>query len=465
MVRFLPSSSITVDNAAAESTSNPPEASFQSEARAPPASTTSTIRAISRSDVHRITSGQVILDVQSAVKELVENALDAGSTSIEVRFRNFGLDGIDVVDNGTGIRSEDWASIALPHHTSKIETFDDLASVVTFGFRGEALSALCAHADVTVLTATQDDAPLGTLLEFGKGGQLVDSSKKLARQRGTTVSVEGLFRSLPVRRRELEKNCKREYGKAQALLQSYAIISRGVRWSSFNVSGASSQNGGLSNAAASIPSTAALRKTTVLAMSSSSGADYLTRNFASLFGAKTPASLQPSNLILTLESPRSRAAKRPAAIRTGRHTDSHEGAKRARLNRPDNEDKDEGASSDAASDSEAEQGSDGSSEIQAVQTVLVRGIISRPSRGCGRTTSDRQFLYVNGRPWENVKITRAFNEVYRQFNTNQVPMVVADFLLEAGRYDVNVSPDKRTIFLHGEQQLIEALKVSPAAFL
>lgn len=145
-------------------------------------STPQGIKSISKSDIHRITSGQVVLDLQSAVKEVVENALDAGSTSIEIRFKNFGLDGFEVVDNGTGIKAEDYASVALKHHTSKLEDFHDLTQVTTFGFRGEALSSLCAHANVTILTATKEEAPMGTLLQFGQDGRLADSSKKMARQ-------------------------------------------------------------------------------------------------------------------------------------------------------------------------------------------------------------------------------------------------------------------------------------------
>jgi DNA mismatch repair protein PMS2 len=89
---------------------------------------------------------QVILDLQTAVKELIENSLDAESTQIEVRLRNYGQTLIEVVDNGVGIREENYESVAVKHATSKLRDFDQLNNVAScsFGFRGEALSSLCA---------------------------------------------------------------------------------------------------------------------------------------------------------------------------------------------------------------------------------------------------------------------------------------------------------------------------------
>ncbi|KAG9711424.1 hypothetical protein KCU75_g25080, partial [Aureobasidium melanogenum] len=117
------------------------------------------IQAIEQTSVHQIQSGQVIVDLNSVVKELVENSLDAGSTSIEVRFRNHGLDAIEVIDNGTGIAPEDFESVALKHHTSKLCNYDDLENLDTFGFRGEALASLCALSQLYIITARETDLP------------------------------------------------------------------------------------------------------------------------------------------------------------------------------------------------------------------------------------------------------------------------------------------------------------------
>ena len=136
------------------------------EARTDPQEGGSVIRAIPTSDVHRITSGQVVLDLQTAVKELIENALDASASNIAINFRDYGADSFEIVDNGSGIDPSNYASVALKHYTSKLASFSDLAHVRTFGFRGEALSSLCALASVTIHTATSQQAPMGTVLRL-----------------------------------------------------------------------------------------------------------------------------------------------------------------------------------------------------------------------------------------------------------------------------------------------------------
>lgn len=122
---------------------------------------------------------------------------------------------------------------ALKHYTSKLTTYDDLENVQTFGFRGEALSSLCALSILTILTATKEESPKGSKLEFEISGKLKNTSV-VAAQKGTTVISENLFRTLPVRRKELERNIKREYTKVLGLLQAYASIKTGVKFSVYN---------------------------------------------------------------------------------------------------------------------------------------------------------------------------------------------------------------------------------------
>ena len=105
---------------------------------------TSSIKAIDKRSVHQICSGQVILSLATAVKELVENSIDAGATNVEIKLREFGIDFIEVHDNGSGIEEKDFEAIAKKHCTSKLADFSDLTMIETFGFRGEALSSLCA---------------------------------------------------------------------------------------------------------------------------------------------------------------------------------------------------------------------------------------------------------------------------------------------------------------------------------
>ncbi|XP_042034704.1 DNA mismatch repair protein PMS1-like isoform X2 [Salvia splendens] len=193
------------------------------------------IRPIKKCVVHRICAGQVILDLSSAVKELVENSLDAGATSVEIALKEYGLDSIQVIDNGAGITSQNFKSLALKHHTSKLLDFPDLQSLTTFGFRGEALSSLCTLGELTVETRTIDDV-VATHLTFDHMGVLI-AERKSARQVGTTVTVKKLFSNLPVRSKEFHRNIRKEYGKLISLLNAYAVIAKGVRIVCTNTTG------------------------------------------------------------------------------------------------------------------------------------------------------------------------------------------------------------------------------------
>lgn len=187
-----------------------------------------TIKPISLSSVHQLTSGQVITTLSSALKELVENSLDAGSTSIEVKFKNSGLEYFEVIDNGHGISRSNIDSVGLKHHTSKLEEFEDLTKVKTLGFRGEAVASLCALANVEIISCTDSDAPMATKVELNIDGTV--KNKSVAhRKKGTSVKVTQLFEKLPVRRKDLEKNVRREFVKAVGMIQAYALICTGVR--------------------------------------------------------------------------------------------------------------------------------------------------------------------------------------------------------------------------------------------
>lgn len=94
------------------------------------------IHQINDIDVHRITSGQVITDLTTAVKELVDNSIDANASQIEIIFKDYGLESIECSDNGDGIDPSNYEFLALKHYTSKIAKFQDVAKVQTLGFRG-----------------------------------------------------------------------------------------------------------------------------------------------------------------------------------------------------------------------------------------------------------------------------------------------------------------------------------------
>ncbi|KAJ2699956.1 ATP-binding mismatch repair protein, partial [Coemansia spiralis] len=191
------------------------------------------LRPMNKDTVQRLCAGQVVVDLATSVKELVENSLDAGATNIDIKLRDSGLGSISVADNGQGIDAGGFGTLCRRHWTSKIQRFEDLEGVATFGFRGEALSSLCTAATVTVTTATRETAPAGTQLEYAGDGELAMQTA-VARERGTTVMIEGLFAKWPVRLQDLRKNIRREYLRLVALVEQYAIISDGVRLSLAN---------------------------------------------------------------------------------------------------------------------------------------------------------------------------------------------------------------------------------------
>ncbi|POI35762.1 hypothetical protein CIB84_000485 [Bambusicola thoracicus] len=197
------------------------------EEAAPCSEPAETIKRIDRESVHRICSGQVVLSLGTAVKELVENSLDARATNIDVRLKDYGAELIEVSDNGGGVEEENFEGLTLKHYTSKIQDFSDLIHVETFGFRGEALSSLCALSDVTISTCHKS-AKVGTRLVFDHNGEITQKAP-YPRQQGTTVSIQQLFHTLPVRHKEFQRNIKKEYAKMVQILQAYCIISKGVR--------------------------------------------------------------------------------------------------------------------------------------------------------------------------------------------------------------------------------------------
>ncbi|XP_047458006.1 PMS1 protein homolog 1 isoform X2 [Mugil cephalus] len=179
--------------------------------------------------VRLLSSSQVITSVVNVVKELIENSLDAGASSVDVKLENYGLDRIEVRDNGRGIKAGDTHVMAVRHFTSKICSHEDLEHLETYGFRGEALGSICAVAEVSVTTKTEeDDVSTQYLLDFG--GNIV-SQKPSHLGQGTTVSVMKLFKNLPVRRQYYSntKKCKEELKRVQDVLVAYAIIKPQLR--------------------------------------------------------------------------------------------------------------------------------------------------------------------------------------------------------------------------------------------
>ena len=152
--------------------------------------------------INKIAAGEVVERPLSVVKELTENAIDAGASIITVEISDGGLSSIRVTDNGAGISSEDLPLAFARHATSKITNMDDLFHVETLGFRGEALSSISAVAQVEMITKTHH-AVMGTRVEI-HGGKLL-TSRDIGCANGTTLVVSNLFFNTPARRKFLKK--------------------------------------------------------------------------------------------------------------------------------------------------------------------------------------------------------------------------------------------------------------------
>ncbi|XP_012241956.1 mismatch repair endonuclease PMS2 isoform X3 [Bombus impatiens] len=185
------------------------------------------INVISKQTIHQICSGQVIFDLATAVKELVENSLDSGATLIDIKLKDYGKTCISVSDNGSGVLEQDFEGLGLKHYTSKLREFSDLTEVSTFGFRGEALSSLCSLADLSIVTR-HSTSEHGFKLQFDHNGAL-QKKEPCAREIGTTVHIKDIFKCLSVRAKEFQRNLKKEYIRAIQVLYSYCLVSTNTK--------------------------------------------------------------------------------------------------------------------------------------------------------------------------------------------------------------------------------------------
>ena len=152
---------------------------------------------------NQIAAGEVIQRPASAVKELMENAVDAGATQIKLIVNDAGKALIQVIDNGKGMSVSDAQNAFARHATSKISTIEDLFQIRTMGFRGEALASIAAVAQVSLKTKRSEDE-LGTLVEIENSK--VTACSSIAQETGTSISMKNLFFNVPARRNFLKSN-------------------------------------------------------------------------------------------------------------------------------------------------------------------------------------------------------------------------------------------------------------------
>ncbi|GAX74397.1 hypothetical protein CEUSTIGMA_g1845.t1 [Chlamydomonas eustigma] len=325
----------------------------------------------------------------AAVKELLENALDAKATNIEVRLRDHGSTLIEVADNGTGVPPADYQALTLKYHTSKINDFIDLA--------------------------------VGARLEFDREGRLVVLTP-CPRAVGTTVAVKELFSTLPVRRKEFLRCIKREYTKLHELLQAYAVISTQVRLVVSHQSAASPRTVLLNTPGCSI-TVSSTRNSSVAGLNNAD--------------ASTIA-LAAGHAVCTATKVSSAAADSTAAVDGMRSTlMAVFGTKMVDTLEPIQ------------------------FEIKELG-VEVTGYISRSNTG-SRGESLKQYTFINGRPVDLPKVVKILNDVFKSLGSalgagSVKPFAALSILMPRDMCDVNVTPDKRKVFMQSEAVFLEALE-------
>ena len=182
--------------------------------------------------INQLAAGEVVTRPAAVVKELLENAIDAGATNIEIHITQGGMGMIEVVDNGVGIHPDDMVMAITRHATSKVADVANLHGITTLGFRGEALAATAAVSRLT-LTSSHDDSGIGRQLQVA--GVLDDAPKLMpvVHHHGTTIRVKDLYFNVPARRGNL-KSIATEFGHIETIVREVALARADVALTLFH---------------------------------------------------------------------------------------------------------------------------------------------------------------------------------------------------------------------------------------
>eukprot|EP01071_Lankesteria_metandrocarpae_P007270 Lankesteria_metandrocarpae@DN4632_c0_g1_i3.p1 len=393
------------------------------------------LKRLGTATAQRLCTSQVVHTLDGCVKELLDNALDAGATAIEVVLTQSGLSRIEVRDNGQGIKQSDFQSIAAPHSTSKIFSFDDIeSSLSTFGYRGEALNALCglcSSGGVTICTrSVEENRDVGSLLTFDTDGAL-HSHVPQAREFGTTITCTGLFTPIPVRRRQYEQGISSQLVRLSHLVQSYSIFYGGVRFvlSDFKVQ--------KNNRPKSFQGPVLFASPGNL-----SSLDDAVRYFvdSKLCSSSTAKFVTTGKLCLD-----STARRRVRSA--GRCTTSLDAAQL-----PNNDTWRVEGYVEVLQDA---------SESSSTFGTKTRKRSSLPAAGSAAGSSALSFYAVNNRPVEPLaRIVKVVKDALHSFSSRK-QRVASVFNIQVPKHsvDVNVTPDKRTVFLQCEAEIAQKVKV------
>ncbi|KAJ6186570.1 hypothetical protein N7519_007871 [Penicillium mononematosum] len=190
------------------------------------------IEALPQKTIRAIGSTSVISDPYSVVKELIDNALDASTTSLHIEISQNTLDVIQIKDNGHGISPEDQQYVCKRAFTSKIQTLDDLKNVggSSLGFRGEALASVAELSGALAVTTRVESEVAGRCLKYGRNGELT-GTQRTSHPVGTTVRITDFLKHIPVRRQTALKGATKNLSRIKKLVQAYSIAQPSKRFS------------------------------------------------------------------------------------------------------------------------------------------------------------------------------------------------------------------------------------------
>ena len=174
--------------------------------------------------INKIAAGEVIENPAAAIKEMVENSIDAGATSVTIEVKNGGKTLIKITDNGKGISKEDLPLAIERHATSKLRQIEDLEKINSFGFRGEALASIASISKMTIISKTESDVTANKIII--EAGEITDFTED-AGKTGTTIIIEKLFFNVPVRYKFL-KNDVTEFKHIKSAIEKIAISNPNV---------------------------------------------------------------------------------------------------------------------------------------------------------------------------------------------------------------------------------------------